>query len=538
MLTAPAAPETSVAHFVAELATRTRALEAQAIELQERAGLLDLARDAIAVRDMEGRILFWSRGAEIAYGWSSDEAIGKIVFDLVKAEFPEPFADIYAKLLREDRWEGEVIHYRRDGTRMIVATRWTLQRDESGAPYRVLAINNDITARRKAEAEQRLLAQRLAMATSVAKVGVWEWDKATNAFAWDHTMFEIYGRSGSGSVPYDAWVDTLLPNDRSAVVAGFRDAISSREDAFGEFRIVTPEGKVRTLSVCERIVLDEHGAVCGMIGVNMDITPRKQAEKVLRESRDEQLRFKDEFLSHVSHELRSPLTAIKQFSTILANGLAGDLNEEQLEYQYIVLKNVSQLQSMIDDLLEVTRLETGKLNVNPSRVSLSEAASYSVDTALPSARAKGVLMECDVPEDLPFAYADPIRVRQILNVLLDNAVKFSTAGDVITVTASVEQEGPPFLTIGVSDTGCGMAPEVSARIFERLYQESGFSQDSRKGLGLGLYICRELVIRQSGEIWATSETGKGTTISFTLPVFFCGSRRRENLELNSEDDES
>ncbi len=520
---------------IAELAQRTLALEARTLELHDQAGIIDLVSDAITVREMDGRILFWSRGAEIAYGWSSEEAVGKIVFELVKAEFAEPLSDIYLKLLRDDSWEGEVVHYRRDGIRMIVATRWTLQRDGSGAPYRVLAINNDITARRKAESEQVLVSQRLALATSVARVGVWEWDRASDTFAWDATMYDIHGMSGDGSVPYDVWAAAINPDERAGVEASFRHALATREDAFGEYGIRLPDGSVRTVTVCERIVLNDQGEVCGMIGVNMDITVRKQAEQALKESRDEQLRFKDEFISHVSHELRSPLTAIKQFSTILANGLAGDLNEDQLQYQQIVLKNVNQLQSMIDDLLEVTRLETGKLNVNPTRASVFEAASYSVDTAFPSARAKGIFMECEVPEDMPSAYADPIRVRQILNVLLDNAVKFSSAGDLITVTATVAEEGPPFLTVAVTDTGSGMTPEVSSRIFERLYQESGFSQDSRKGLGLGLYICKELVVRQSGQIWVTSEAGKGTTISFTLPVFYCGSRRRENLELTSED---
>ncbi len=521
---------------IAELAGRTRALEDRTFQLQEQAGLLDLARDAIIARDLDGRILFWSRGAEATYGWSSVEAVGKILYDLVEAEFREPFADIQATLLREGCWTGEAVHYRRDGTRMIVATSCALQRDESGVASKVLVINNDVTARKQADAELLLLSHRLSLATSVAKVGVWEWDRASNTFTWDDTMFDIHDMPDSASVPYDSWAGILYPEDKAAVEARFAHTIASKEDAFGEYRILLADGRVRTVTVCERIVLDDHAEVCGMIGVNMDITARKQAEHALSDSRDEQMRFKDEFLSHVSHELRSPLTAIKQFSNILANRLAGDLNEEQLKFQQIILKNVNQLQSMIDDLLEVTRLETGKLSVNPSRVSVSDAACYSVDSAVPTARARNVSLKCDVPADLPPAYADPIRVRQILNVLIDNALKFSSPGDAVAVSASVEQEGSsPFLIISVSDTGSGMSAEVSARIFERLYQASGLSQDGRKGLGLGLYICRELVLRQKGQIWVTSEKGKGTTISFTLPVFFCGSRRLENLDLNPED---
>ncbi len=123
-----------------------------------------------------------------------------------------------------------------------------------------------------------------------------------------------------------------------------------------------------TVSAVQRVVMDDCSNVTRLIGVHMDVTARKQAEEALEQSRRDQLRFKDEFLSHVSHELRSPLTAIKQFTTILLGGLAGELSKEQREYQLIVLKNIHQLQSMIDDLLEVTRLETGKLTVEPESV--------------------------------------------------------------------------------------------------------------------------------------------------------------------------
>jgi signal transduction histidine kinase len=150
----------------------------------------------------------------------------------------------------------------------------------------------------------------------------------------------------------------------------------------------------------------------------MDVTDRKVAEKALEQSR--QLRFKDEFLSHVSHELRSPLTAIKQFTTILLDGLAGELNQAQREYEQIVLKNIQQLQSMIDDLLEVTRLESGKLNVEPERMSVSAAVTDALNTLQVTARDKGITLSFDLPPDLACAYADQTRVRQILIILLDD----------------------------------------------------------------------------------------------------------------------
>jgi PAS domain S-box-containing protein len=387
--------EGEVVSRTADLAERMK----QAVVLTEQAALLDLAQDAIVVRDMRNQILFWSRGAEIMYGWLSKDALGRNTYELLKAEFSEPSEDIEAMLLRQGQWEGEAIHHKRDGTRVIVASRWALQRDADGAPGRILTINSDITDRKEADSK------------------------------------------------------------------------------------------------------------------------RKAAEEALEQIRKDQMRFKDEFLSHVSHELRSPLTAIKQFTSILLDGLAGELNKEQRVYQEIVLRNIRQLQSMIDDLLEITRLETGKLTVEPESMSIAKAVTDTFNTLQETARAKGVTLSCDVPPGLPAAQADPTRLRQILIILLDNAIKFTSDGGAATIKARLLQEDPRFLLLEVSDTGCGMSPEVTERIFERLYQVSERIQTSRKGLGLGLFICKELVTRQGGNIRVKSQPQKGTTFSFTLPVF-------------------
>ena len=237
------------------------------------------------------------------------------------------------------------------------------------------------------------------------------------------------------------------------------------------------------------------------------------------QTRKDQMRFKDEFLSHVSHKLRSPLTAIKQFTSILAAGLAGRLDPEQLKYQQIVLKNIQQLQSMIDDLLEVTRLEAGKLIVESGRVSVSDAAVDAFQTLQETARAKAVTLSFEVAPDLPSACADRTRVRQILIILLDNAIKFTPLGGSVTLRVRLQEQDPQFLLLEVSDTGCGISRELGERIFERLYQVPGRSESSREGLGLGLYICKELVTRQGGTIWIDHQRQEGSTFSFTLPVF-------------------
>lgn len=235
--------------------------------------------------------------------------------------------------------------------------------------------------------------------------------------------------------------------------------------------------------------------------------------------RKNEMQFKDEFLSHVSHELRSPLTAIYQFVTILLDRLAGELNLEQHEYLDIVLRNIKQLQSMIDDLLEVTRVQAGKLMIDLQRTSVSDAIVYTVNTLQGAATAKGITLSSDMERRLPFVCADPTRLRQILIILVDNAIKFTPANGAVKVQARMLEEDPNLLVLEVSDSGCGISPDMTERIFERLFQAPDPALTGRKGIGLGLYICKELVTRQGGQIWAKSVPGQGAVFSVTLPVF-------------------
>ncbi len=235
--------------------------------------------------------------------------------------------------------------------------------------------------------------------------------------------------------------------------------------------------------------------------------------------RNHQLQLKDEFLSHVSHELRSPLTAIYQFATILGDGLAGDLTTDQSESIQIILKNSRQLELMIDDLLEVTRAQAGKLGVDLQRTSVPDAIVDIMGTLRGSAIGKGITLSAHVAPALPLAYGDPSRIRQILTNILDNALKFTPSGGRIRVYAEVFQKNTKFLLVKITDTGCGLNADTTERVFERLYQVPTPALAGRKGLGLGLYICKELINLMNGHVWAESQLGIGTSISFILPIF-------------------
>jgi PAS domain S-box-containing protein len=250
-----------------------------------------------------------------------------------------------------------------------------------------------------------------------------------------------------------------------------------------------------------------------------DITERRRAEEALLQNQLQQLQIRDQFLSRMSHELRSPLTSVHQFVTILLDGIAGNLNAEQHEYLTIALNNINILRNMIRDLLAITRVESGKLDVELRCVYLSELIPQIIKT-YQLATAKDILMTADVPDDLPPIYADHNRVRQIIDNLLDNAIKFSPEKGEIGIRAQVLNKSRKFIRIAVTDAGCGIGPEEYSKIFDYLYQvEDANDEADHKGLGIGLYICRELVSSHGGRIWVESRLGHGSTFSFTLPIF-------------------
>jgi signal transduction histidine kinase len=239
----------------------------------------------------------------------------------------------------------------------------------------------------------------------------------------------------------------------------------------------------------------------------------------LEMSRKQQLEFKNQFLSHVSHELRTPLTCIHQYVTILLDGLAGEMSVEQRDHLGTILKSVNQLGAMVRDLLEGSRAESGKMRIERRCVAIADLVRSAVAMMQATAKDKRVGLEIGVDDTLPFVYGDADRILEVLINLIDNAIKFTPPEGAVTVQACPVPTDPDFVCVSVVDTGCGIKPEARALIFERLYQDPNAVDNNRKGLGLGLFIAKELVRLHGGRMWVASEAGHGSTFSFTLPLY-------------------
>ncbi len=254
----------------------------------------------------------------------------------------------------------------------------------------------------------------------------------------------------------------------------------------------------------------------------------RSAEKNRAFSQD--LLMKDHFLTHVSHELRAPLTAIYQFVSLMADRIAGATTPQQEVYLARTLDNVEQMKSMVDDLLCAATIRNGHVHLDLHAVVVAEAIEYARGKLIQGASRKAINISVKVGNPMSAAYADPARLRQILLILLENAVKFTPRAGNVTVATSTFKDEPGFLLIEVSDTGCGIDQEASQQIFGRLYQTDS-SDQGRMGLGLGLHIAKELVQLQGGRIWLESTLGHGTTFRLILPVF---DGQKESMPLPDE----
>ena len=225
-------------------------------------------------------------------------------------------------------------------------------------------------------------------------------------------------------------------------------------------------------------------------------------------------RLKSDFVSNVSHELRTPLTAIKGAVDLILREVAGPLTEKQTRYLSRLRSNAQDLAGLINDLLDLSKIESGKIEVKSSRVSLGGLVHEVVETLRPVAAEKDVTLEAVIAEPSILVWADRDKINQVLMNLIGNAIKFTPPQGRVTVSA--ERDGKENVQVSVSDTGAGIAAEEAEKIFDKFYQIKENGGPKPKGTGLGLAICKALVELHGGRIWVKSEIDRGSTFSFAL----------------------
>ncbi|HET6556158.1 MAG TPA: PAS domain S-box protein [Prolixibacteraceae bacterium] len=249
--------------------------------------LLNSVHDAIMVRNVDDRIIYWNKGAERKYGWNFEEVSGNIAQDQLKTEFPIPLSEIKAQVAEKGIWEGELIHSRKDGNKIVMNSRWIAHKDQKGHFSGILEINRDITNQKQIEKELRLLNERISTATRSAQVGIWDWDIGNNHLVWDDQMYTLYAiRKKDFPEAFEAWLNGLHPEDRESINRIVQQAIRGEQQYDTEFRIVWPDGTVRWIKAAGQVFFDENKIPLRMVGINFDITDRKKMEKTLRESEE------------------------------------------------------------------------------------------------------------------------------------------------------------------------------------------------------------------------------------------------------------
>lgn len=316
----------------------------------------------------------------------------------------------------------------------------------------------------------------------------------------------------------DFWIEHLHVEDRERVLTCCTEAIAQGCDRELEYRMLAADGRIVHLRDVIRVELCD-GEPCKLGGIMFDITERKNAEESLLRKSDqaeESSRLKTEFLANVSHEIRTPMNGIIGFVDLLA---MENLSEQQAEWITIVRKCGQELLSLIDDILDISKIEADQLRVDLCQFAVLDILDDVRKLLAPSIKAKDLSFVIDCADDTPASMnSDPQRLRQILSNLLINALKFTDQGHISVRTRSDILHGHPAVRFEVTDTGVGIAPEEQDIIFEVFKQVDSSASRKYEGSGLGLAICKRLTDLLGGRIWVESCLGKGTTFVFVLPL--------------------
>jgi PAS domain S-box-containing protein len=374
---------------------------------------------------------------------------------------------------------------------------------------RVRAQTKVIRSRLESEAALEKRFQYVARATNDA---LWDWDLTTQAVSWSRAIRTTFRHNAQEIGPGPRWwFEHVHPEDRERVERSRQGAIESGSEKWSaEYRFLCGDGKYAFVLDRGYVLRDQSGRPVRMIGAMMDVTGMKQA----KEAAEAASRAKSEFLANMSHEIRTPMNAVLS-ATELA--LSTDLNSEQREYVEMAKTSAECLLNVLDDILDYSKIEAGKLDLDPISFRLRESMAVALKPLALRAHQKGLEFTCDVRPEVPEEIiADPTRLRQVILNLLGNAIKFSQQGEVgleIDVHAGTQDQVE--LHFQVHDTGIGIPKDKQNLIFEAFSQADGSTARRFGGTGLGLTISSRLVQMMGGRIWVESQPGRGSRFHFT-----------------------
>lgn len=428
---------------------------------------------------------------------------------------PDDRADVDAKWQAALRGEPYDIEHRLlvDGHAKWVRERAYLEFDAAGALLGGFGVTQDITERKEAELALRESQRQLALALEAGQLGFWDWDVPSGRVQFGGIWAAMLGYDPSEVDPHvQAWQKLVHPDEREAVAARLSDHLEGRSDIYEcEHRLRHKDGSWRWILDRGRVVeRDVEGRPLRMIGTHADVTIRHEAEEALREAD----RRKDEFIATLAHELRNPLTPIHNAAHILQIKQGPDGKDAALFD--MIQRHTAHLVRLVDDLLEISRISLGKINLRRQNVDMASVLRDALETCRLLVDEKGHLLTVKVATEPLLVFGDPVRLAQILANLIGNAAKYTPPGGRIEIDLGREGEAVVFR---IRDNGVGIEPRLIPQIFEVFTQTGPHSRLSSKGLGIGLSVVRKLTDLQGGSVAAHSEgIGKGSEFIVRLPL--------------------
>lgn len=466
------------------------------------------------------KVLSFNAAAEKIFGFKAEEVIGKHPYgSIVPAEIQEMVDQIWQRLLQGDTTANS-INENLTKTGEVIICDWanTPLRNSEGMVTSVLSMVSDITKQQENERKLKVSEERLNLAFLGAGDGMWDWDIVNNTVYYSPNWEKMFGYEvGTAPQNLEAVKSRTHPVDFPKMFAEVTRYLNREIPTYSyEFRMFNLNGQLMWTLHRAVAMFDKDGNATRMIGTTADITRLKESEALIREAKEnaEQAnRLKSEFLANMSHEIRTPMNAILGFSEILSS--TTDL-EEQEKYKEYIRQAGKNLSSLIDDILDLSKIEAGKIEICPQTTELKKFLD----------EINKLFVAAQKPEDVSFSFSisgkiseyisiDDLRLRQVLNNLLSNAAKFTEKGTIsLQVDLSDDHRQIVFM---VSDTGIGIEDDQQNLIFDSFRQQDGQSTRKYGGTGLGLTISKRLVQLMGGDIEVHSQVGVGSVFSVALP---------------------